>query len=978
MGIYDGFKDTPNQIRSEGQQIDVAFVRNGDGSATIKWNIPPPVAGCSSEDQAYDGIVITVSSKPANYIETSPKDGTYYNADPTFDFDAHSGDVIGDEARVVGAFYHDKTTKQLIVQDVLDRTPYYVSVYAVDAVGRYHREGSHAYSLPTGYLERNDAEDQPATHDIGIDLTPLLIGTPTGLVAGEDYTFTVKINNVDYLIEIEGQDALTYGDLVDAINKQFTLKTEAERKDLNALENYYFNIDTNKLYRWEYNQYVELPVIIDEDDPTTPISGKYWFDGENLYVYESSGWVSVTFFALSFDPTNPTCNTIWFDGTNAWRWDKTHWCKLPTYIQTTSPLLPPEMSCNSFWFDETNMIVNRWDIDINGWKEVDVIYSSTNPNTIAAGDYWYDDENEVMKSRNPGSVWGDLVNIVYQERNGAGDLDTTVANQFWYIPSEQLFFRRNSSNTAWISIDFVLSSTDPTDRKSCDLWWNSSPSIDDLYAWDETTSSWVLVSSFVKSEIDPSLPPELIDNSAWYNPETGKLQLLITPACEFKDVEYIDFPSDPTQLGYGYGWLDSEGVFRISDGLGGWNVIDPILAPTNPYIIVTGTFWYDQTNDQLKMWNGSSWDVITLLESLVYPEVGEIVLNDSDEILYMWNGTTWIKTDAIAGVLLINPNQPDKENGLEFYTTARGCQHTIEVISEAGNLFTEISTTVVYYDPVPGASRLEHGPSWNALGVGDDGSPDERRALNSAIRRRLGHPTQKVELTDDQIDEAIDSALGMIRKYSGYGYHRNMFFLNLKPNQQRYILSNKCVGFNKIVGVNYIYRLRSGFLSGNISRGGYDVYGYAALLHLYKTGTFDMLSYHLVSSYIEDMQILFADHITFNWKEQKRELSLYHVVYDHERVLLDVFVERTEQDLLTDRETKEWIKRWAVAESKIMLSQIRGKFQTLPGPQGSTTLNSQELITQGETEKADLLLELDDPSMQNLPEVGQGAHFIMG
>jgi hypothetical protein len=273
---------------------------------------------------------------------------------------------------------------------------------------------------------------------------------------------------------------------------------------------------------------------------------------------------------------------------------------------------------------------------------------------------------------------------------------------------------------------------------------------------------------------------------------------------------------------------------------------------------------------------------------------------------------------------------------------------------------------------------LEKGGSWNTLGVGDDGSPDERRALHKIIRGRLGAPSQKVELTDDQIDEALDSALMNIRKFSGYGYHRNMFFLDLNPNQQKYKLTNRCVGFNKVTGVNAVHRLRSGFLSGNLTAGGYDIYGYAALQHLYKSGTFDMLSYHLTTSYIEDMQIMFADHFTYNWIEPERELQFYHTIYDRERVLLDAYIERTEQDLFNDRETREWIKRWAVAESKMILSQIRGKFQTLPGPGGSTTLNSQELITQGESEKAELMLEIEDNSMQNLREAGAGAHFIMG
>ena len=457
------------------------------------------------------------------------------------------------------------------------------------------------------------------------------------------------------------------------------------------------------------------------------------------------------------------------------------------------------------------------------------------------------------------------------------------------------------------------------------------------------------------------------------------MQLLLASSCEYKDVEYIDYPTDPTELPSGVAWMHpTTGVIKIFDGLGGWTTIDPILAEDDPYDLQVGTLWYDQTNDVLREWDGLVWVDVDLQTSLSYPELNSIVLNDLDELLYKWNGTTWVETKPIAEAFLVRAVKADEINSIRFLTTDTGCNTSISIIVEAGNLFTKLSTTVVYYDPVDGGSRLEKGPTWNALHIGDDGSPDERRELHTIIRNRLGHPSQKVELTDDQLDEALNSALLMIRKYSGYGYHRAMFFLDLLPNQQKYILTNRCVGFNKITTINYIYRLRSGFLSGNISRGGYDVYGYAALLHLYKTGTFDMLSYHLVSSYIEDMQILFADNLTFNWIEYDRELRLYHVVYDKERVLVDAYVERTEQEIFTNRETREWVKRWAMAEAKVMLSQVRGKFQTLPGPNGSTTLNSQELITQSEAEKAELMEELHDNAMQNLGEAGIGAHFIMG
>lgn len=975
MGIYDGFGDTPNQIKSEGQQINIAFIRNGDGSATIKWNIPPPVAGCSQEDQAYDGIIITVSDKPANYIASSPIDGTYYTGDPTFNADLHVGDKL-DGARIVGAFYHDKTTKTLIVQDVEPKTPYYVSAYAVDGVARYHREGVHAYSISTGSEEYNPNSDTPAYQNIGIDLNPINNGTLTGLLSGSDYSLNVVINNTTYTLLVEGQDALTYPDLVDAMNSEFVRLTDAVRVNLDSTLTYYYNTDTNVLYRWNYDTYVEVPVIVEANDPAIPLLGTYWYNGTDLYVYESGGWVEVPLFTLSFDPASPTCGTVWYDGTDTWIWGDTHWVKLTTYSQTTNPLLPPVMTCDDYWYDENEFILKKWFIDIAGWGEIDAIYSVIDPNTIDTNDFWYDSSNEKMFVMNAG-VWNELVNVEYLERNSSGDLDTPIANQYWYIPSEQLFYRRNGGNTAWNEVDFTLAISDPTVRTGSDVWWKPG-SPDELYTWDELNSVWVEAGSFNDGTYDPSGPPTLSENSIWLNPETAHMQMLITPSCSYTDVEYIEFPTDPTELVYGYGWYDLEGNFGISDGVGGWNIITPIISEIDPYNVIVDTFWYDLSNELLKQWSGAIWEEVLTRDTMSYPDVGEMVLNDVDNKLYSWSGATWVLADAIAVVTLINPNTSTMENYFNFATTAIGCSQSINVLAEADTILSKLSSSVVYYDPVDGSSRLEKGPSWSTLGVGDDGSPDERRALHTIIRGRLGFPTQRVELTSDQIDEAINSALQLIRKYSGYGYHREYFFLNLKPNQQKYRLTDRCAGFNKVTGVNYVYRLRSGFLNGNLSRGGYDIYGYAALQHLYKTGTFDMLSYHLVSSYIEDMQIMFADHITYDWNETYRELRLYHAIYDKERVLLDTYIERTEQDLFVNRETREWIKRWAIAECKVVLSQVRGKFQTLPGPNGSTTLNSQELITQGETEKTQLLEELYDPAMQNLEEAGGGAHFIFG
>ena len=55
---------------------------------------------------------------------------------------------------------------------------------------------------------------------------------------------------------------------------------------------------------------------------------------------------------------------------------------------------------------------------------------------------------------------------------------------------------------------------------------------------------------------------------------------------------------------------------------------------------------------------------------------------------------------------------------------------------------------------------------------------------------------------------------------------------------------------------------------------------------------------------------------------------------------------------------KQWIRRYALAVSKEMLGQIRGKFSTVPIPGEAVTLNHSELISQAKEEKEKLREEL--------------------
>lgn len=123
---------------------------------------------------------------------------------------------------------------------------------------------------------------------------------------------------------------------------------------------------------------------------------------------------------------------------------------------------------------------------------------------------------------------------------------------------------------------------------------------------------------------------------------------------------------------------------------------------------------------------------------------------------------------------------------------------------------------------------------------------------------------------------------------------------------------------------------------------------------------------------------MFASRIMHQWVESSRELRLYQRIFLPERLLLDSTMERTEQDIITNRASALWIQSWALAECKRILSQVRGKYLNLPGPNGSTTLNAQDLASQADTERTALMEELYDPAMGNHEDVGLAGHFVIG
>lgn len=982
MSVYDNFADSPNQIRKEGQEITIKFQRTGENTARISWNIPPPAHGCSSDNLAYDGIVVTISNTPANYISTSPKDGIYYDADPTADYDLHVGSVI-DKAYVVGAFYHDKTTTYLDVTGIQPKTPYYVSGYAVDAVGRYYREGVHAYSLPTG-TQSYVAEDYPAAHAILItSTTPTLLQSRTGLLPNVEYNLPIKIECETKNFTINGTQAQVYGQLVDAINAALVSLESPYSSPLPPKTGNYLKDTDNSFYFWDGSKLSPATVLQSNHDPLNPIVGAYWLNSESgvLQEYTILGWqVVADVISSASAPTELAAYTVWFDGTVVRVWENGHWCDYTTVISDRNPQLPPKFSAGDFWFNEADSEIFKWNDILKKWDDALVIYYDKDPNTFVTGEYWYDETNSKVK-RFTGTVWTAVAGTLYKDSQQNGELSATdmlavSASTYWFDTRLQKFYQRNLMNTEWVEYKFVSFPVNPRNRKSCDLWWNSSPSVDDLFVWEQVSASWVPVNNFIRQATDPNLPPVLDEHTAWV--DYSDAIYLITPT-DCRQLNYISSAVNPSSIQEGTLWVDDNGVYRKYVS-GEWVELNYFMSYyRDPYSTFYEMLWFDSNSNILyKIGTSMSWiaQCLHFARKDILPALDSQWYNIVDKVLFKWSGSAWLPISPAIKLEFHNRTCADKYDALVFSTRKTGCYEAFEVLSENNTLLASLSTPVIYTDPLDGGSEVDAGPMYMQIGVGDDGSPDERRALQEEIRLMFGAPSVGVELTKAQIDVCINNALLVLRKRSTYAYKKAMFFLDLKPNQQVYTLSNRCVGFNKIVDVSAIHRTKAGAFKTAYSQN--DNFAYAALQQLYTLGTFDMLTFHLTSSYVEELEVLFASRIMYQWLERKRELKIYQIPRGKERVLIEATIERTEQELLSDRETAYWLKRWAIVEAKSILAQTRGKFATLPGPNGNTTLNASELQSQVETERQALIDEIESFAMQDLVDVGMKAHFVIG
>jgi len=365
--------------------------------------------------------------------------------------------------------------------------------------------------------------------------------------------------------------------------------------------------------------------------------------------------------------------------------------------------------------------------------------------------------------------------------------------------------------------------------------------------------------------------------------------------------------------------IESSRIERKSDNFTGYlpNASTPPLAPT------LGQVYYDHSANVVQMWNGASWiqaNSSVVLTGTTYPTtptVGQFFYQSAANTLDIWNGVAWVKANTV----------------------------------ESGT------------------------PMYDQVGVGTDGSYDERIRLINVLKHQMGWPSVCVELNEEHFNIAIDNALDEFRRRADNAYQHRHAIFPLINGQSLYYLNDPVVGTDRIVDIVKIHRVST--IGLNVMGGDNGIYSQIFYNQFFYGAMIDILSIHLAHSMAEEFGRIFAGDLMFDWVESTRELHVLRKIYKDEKVVIECVMERTEQELLVDRWAKQWLQSWAHAELKEILGMIRSKFASgLPGAGGGLSLNGDTLISEARADFEECLRQISDFEAGNGPGFGNSAFLI--
>lgn len=250
-----------------------------------------------------------------------------------------------------------------------------------------------------------------------------------------------------------------------------------------------------------------------------------------------------------------------------------------------------------------------------------------------------------------------------------------------------------------------------------------------------------------------------------------------------------------------------------------------------------------------------------------------------------------------------------------------------------------------------------------------------RQQLRERIKRDLGYPYIKVELSDDHLNDSIDDALEIWEEWAiGNATQECYFTIPLTAGASTYILPNyvtDVIGFQSdtwSTGINTLFTIEN-FL---YNQGYIDPQNFM--------GGGGLIGYQLAMDFLETLDRYLPEAYSYKYSRKSRTLQLTPAPTLKEVLTINgndfnfggyllirsmayegSFEAGWEYTDFEERSFSEgWVRRYALAKSKITLGEIRRKFSNnTPIGNVSIGLNGDSLVSEGKEEIEKLMEEID-------------------
>ena len=239
--------------------------------------------------------------------------------------------------------------------------------------------------------------------------------------------------------------------------------------------------------------------------------------------------------------------------------------------------------------------------------------------------------------------------------------------------------------------------------------------------------------------------------------------------------------------------------------------------------------------------------------------------------------------------------------------------------------------------------------------------------LIKEMELRLGGGMVDVELDPEHYELAVQKSLQKYRQRAENAVEESFLALTLIADVSEYTLPAE------VREVKDIYRRTTGISSNS----GNDIEPFqAAYMNTYLLGSHrrgGLSSFDFLQQNRETMGRLFGAELLFTWRPQDKKLILHRKIKADDNAVLHCYNYRPTESLLDDTYASPWLKDYAFAHAKMILSEARGKFTQIAGPQGGTTMNADQLRADAQAEIDKLEQEL---TLYNDGSTGLG--FVIG